>query len=172
MAADSLLFVYLGRNETKLMCELFQSRFCESCVIHYSTYHFTVKPKHLWWSQICFSGGHSCCLIAFVAPVQMSHVISWVWGFIWWWSAAEPQQRRSSEIVSVSRGAKYWKRQLFCVSACEEQLLLHELGATLRDLFVWLPGPSRLKVFPPVGFLHTWCFGTHEILKKLFVISR
>lgn len=33
--------------------------------------------------------------------------------------------------------------------------------------FVWLSGPLRLKVFPPVGFQHTWCFGTHEILKKV-----
>lgn len=38
--------------------------------------------------------------------------------------------------------------------------------------FVWLSGPLRLKVFPPVGFQHTWRFGTHKILKKSFMISR
>lgn len=40
--------------------------------------------KHLcWWNEICFCGRRCCCTIAFVSLVQMSHEISWVWGFIW-----------------------------------------------------------------------------------------
>lgn len=136
------------------------------------------KPKHVWWwRKICFCWRRCFSLIAFVSPVHKSRVIVWVWGFIWWWFGAGfsvPQQRRSFCLLSCLQSpvVQKYQRDKCYLSAREEQLLFHELGVTLRDLFVWPSGPLRPKVFPPVGFQHTWCFGTHEILKKLFVISR
>lgn len=54
------------------------------------------------------------------------------------------------------------------VSACEEQLLLHELAVTLRDLFS-CGSPLRWdsKCFLLLDFSTLGALGIHEIFKKL-----
>lgn len=128
------------------------------------------KPKYPWWTK-SFCGRLCCCLIAFVSRVQMSRVIVLVWGFIWCWLRAViffiPQQRRLFSCLAIFRLLRW---QILTVIYLH--VLFSELGVALRDLSWGSPACWNSKVFPPVGFQQTWCFGTHEILKKLFVISR
>lgn len=126
--------------------------------------------------QMCFSGRQHCWVITFVSPVQMSHVIIWLWGFIWWWLEAMfyiPQYRRSSSLFCRFQTpvVKNTKRQMLFICVWRT-VVVSWTWCDFAGPFVWLSGPLRPKVFPPVGFQRTWCFGTHKILKKLFVISR
>lgn len=78
-----------------------------------------------------------------------------------------PQQRRLFSCLAIFRLLR-WK----ILTVIYLHVLFSELGVALRDLSWGSPACWNSKVFPPVGFQQTWCFGTHEILKKLFVISR
>lgn len=102
------------------------------------------KQKYFWLGEKCVFVGDNCCGAAFVVGVK---------NFIW-----------SSRFQFIR-----WSFFLACVKNICCSLNLVWLCGTFPS---GSPGPWRLKVFPPVGLKHTWCFGTHEILKKLFVISR
>ena len=116
-------------------------------------------------------------LIAFVSPVQMSRVMVRVWAFIWWWFGAvllTPQHRRTFSLFGLFQNPAVGDIERSPV------LFISGWGAVVvpwtwcdfAGPFVWLPAPPRPKVFPPAGFLLTRRFGTHSILKMLFVISR
>lgn len=153
------------------MCEriTFPVKVCELCVIHEDlklleagprrTASFSLgpgdKPKHLRRGKVCFlweTPLPSNCFCFFGSDVSCNHLGMRVCVMV---VLLVPQQRRSFRLFGRffffpdSRGGKKDKCYL---SACEEQLLFHELGVTLRDPSCGSPVRRDSKCFLLLDF--------------------
>ena len=177
------------------MCEriTFPVKVCESCVIHGElkllerarrTASFSLgprdKPKHLRRGEVCFLWETPLppnCFCFSGSDVSCNHL-----GMRVCVTAVllVPQQRRSFRLFAhflfyfiffLFPTPAAEKGQMLCICVWRA-VVVSWTWCDFAGPFVWLLGPSRLEVFPPAGFQHTWCYGSHEILKKPFVISR
>lgn len=168
------------------MCEhiTFPVKVCESCVIHrvmngaYDSQLFlqpqrqtkTSLMKHnllLWQTPLLPN-----CFCSCGSNVSCNHLGMRVYLMVAWSCLFRPTTEEVCASFAIfSLLFKSLKGQMLFVCLWGA-VVVSWTWCDFAGPFVWLPGPSRLKVFPPVGFQHTWCFGTHEILKKPFVISR